>query len=100
MFDGYWRKRAGELAEQVEALTKAQDALKDGLAGMELRFKERAALVSITRNGRMIRFLFVRNDELIPIETFGTWDSDIAAWIDQLLTPKKTIKGNENGEIV
>lgn len=48
---------------------------------------DRAALISIVREGRSLRFGFVRNDKVFYIETYATMGDDIAAWKRDLLEP-------------
>lgn len=84
-----WKERAliaeAELATTQAALATAEQHL----AGIELRFAERAALVSITRQGRINKFMFLRNGQLTTIETMGTWDDDVEGWKKALLEPQK-----------
>ena len=62
--------------------------MRETVRGLELLQAERATLISITRNGRINRWLFARGNELIAIETIGSWDDDIEKWKTDLLTPK------------
>lgn len=82
IFDSHWRRRA----ERAEA---ALSDMRDTIDGLELLQGERATLISITRNGRMNRWLFTRGDSLVSIETVGSWDDDIDAWKRDLLEPRK-----------
>lgn len=59
-----WRKRA-EAAESALAQT--------------------TRLIEIGRNGRVNVFTFIRGDDVIKIETIGTWDDDVAQWRKDLL---------------
>lgn len=95
MFNGYWKRRAEQLAIDLAARDEQLESLKQALDGMELRFKERAALMSIVREGRMIRFMFARDDKLHFIQMLGTWDDDLDQWKRDLLEPIN--KGNNNG---
>lgn len=81
IFDNYWRRRA----ERAEA---ALAEISESIAGLELLQGERANLISITRNGRMNRWLFSRGTDLISIETVGSWDDDVDAWKHDLLEPR------------
>jgi hypothetical protein len=65
-----WRKRA----EDAEAKLVTMQGLIDGI---QLRFNERAALMSITRNGPKMCFVFVRNNDVIKVEALVTWDDDV-----------------------
>lgn len=90
LFNGYWRKRAMKAEQQLAAL-------REGLAGMELRFKERAALISIVRiDGRIVRFGFVRHDQIYFIEMIGSWSDDLDQWKRDLLQPKGKDDGKGN----
>lgn len=82
-----WKQRALEAEVQLTIANAALDEAREHLAGVELRFKERAALVSIARQGRVNKFTFLRNNVLTTIETIGTWDDDVAAWKRALLEP-------------
>lgn len=74
MFDRYWRNRAeraeAKLAEAQATIVRA----KEELNGME----QRAALVSIVRDKRTAKFLFVRNGELTQVHTYITLEQDWA----------------------
>lgn len=81
----YWKSRA-EAAEA--ALTQCQAGLaiaQEHLAGIELRMNDRAALVSIVRQGRVNRFLFVRNGNTIMVETYSALEDDLPGWKRELL---------------
>lgn len=87
MFKGarYWQDRA-TVAEAELAIAKAALAVaEEHLQGIELRFASRAALVSITRSGRLNRFLFVRNGNMITVETYSTMEDDLPGWKRELL---------------
>ncbi len=95
MFNGYWKRRAEKAEAALAERTEQLEALKEALDGMELRFKERAALMSIVREGRMIRFMFARYDQIHYIQVMGTWDDDLDQWKRDLLEPIN--KGNTDG---
>ena len=78
IFNGYWRRRA----EKAEALLTDMRGQIDILEKLNA---ERASVISITRTGRMNRWLFSRGANLISIETVGTWEDDIDTWKEQLL---------------
>lgn len=80
MLGGQWKRRALEAEAQVQACREAME-------GIDLRFRERAALMSITRDGALLRFTFVRHDQLHMIETYGTWSDDVEGWKRALLAP-------------
>jgi len=83
----YWRSRA-EAAEHT--LAKAQAGLDEAaeqIAAIQQRFAQQALLISITRDGRLNRFNFTRNGQLIIIETMGIWDDDIDQWKRDLIAP-------------
>jgi hypothetical protein len=82
-----WRKRALVAEAEAATLRTTIAQIQQQLYGVELRFKERAALMSITRKGRTTRFIFIRNGEMIPVETIGTWDDDVDGWKKRLLEP-------------
>lgn len=87
MFDGLWKKRALEAEAALAAQTAAIDQAKEYLNGVQLLMAERATLVSITRDGQAIRFIFARNETLHHIDTYGTWDCDVEGWKKVLLAP-------------
>ena len=89
MLGGGWRNRALVAEAETATLRAALDIAQQELNGIQLRLKERAALVSLTREGRKLRFIFTRNNELITVEAIGTWDDDVDAWKRQLLEPLK-----------
>ena len=82
IFDNHWRRRA-------EAAEASLADMRETLDGLELLLAERATLISITRNGRMNRWLFTRGPDLVSIETVGSWDDDIETWKRDLLEPRK-----------
>ncbi len=100
MFDSYWRKRAqaaeAQLAEAKDRLVFANAALD----GMKRRFDERAALISIRREGRRIFFTFARAGEIIRVDALGTWNDDVELWkkllIDALPNANDTASTQEN----
>jgi hypothetical protein len=75
-----WREIAAVQEAELATLRAALDLAREHLAGIELRMNERAALVSITRDGRKNNFTFVRRGEIFRITTVGTWDDDVAGW--------------------
>lgn len=80
-----WKARAIAAETQLAIANTALALATEQLEGLELRLADRAALISIERNGRINRFLFVRNGQLLTIETMGTWDDDVEGWKKQLL---------------
>lgn len=89
-----WKQRAIAAEAQLAAATVALTEANEQLKGLQLTLADRAALISITRNGRMNRFMFVRNGQLLTIETMGTWDDDVDGWKKQLL--ERTDDGQES----
>lgn len=80
---------AQQLVETAAKLAASEEALKiatDCIDMLEKRMNERAAIISIVRDGRKIRFGFVRNQQLIYIETVGMWSDDVDGWKQQLLS--------------
>lgn len=49
--------------------------------------RQRAALVAMETEGRTLKLTFVRNGEIIQIETMLTLDQDLPGWRRQLLEP-------------
>lgn len=66
---GYWRKRAEVAEAALATATEAFDSL-------QALVDDRAALVSITPQGRMVRLLFTRNNDLTTINVYATMDAD------------------------
>lgn len=83
---GSWKSRA--LAAEAEL-----EAVRNILDGIDLRFQDRTALMSIVRVDRKIRFGFVRYNEPFYIEVYGSWDDDVDEWTRQLLQPRKPNDG-------
>jgi phosphoribosylaminoimidazole-succinocarboxamide synthase len=78
MLRNSWKSRA-------QAAEAAAAQAKELLEGLALRLEDRAALISIVRDGRKLRFGFVRNGKLTYVECMGTWDDDVDAWKRELL---------------
>lgn len=82
---GYWKRRYERAeAARLKAVAAASQALQT-ICEVEQRLDDRATLINIDRNGRKIRFTFVRNKQLTVIETFGTWGDNIDEWRKALL---------------
>jgi hypothetical protein len=73
-----WKARA--LAAEAALISASRQ-----LDGIEAIQADRAALVSITRDGAVLKFTFVRNGELTVCETYGTLDQDVPGWRRALL---------------
>ena len=75
------RKYYKDLAETYRLETIAQNELLDQMQNqIKLigdMLQDRAALVSISRSGGKLRFMFVRHGESFVIETYGTWSDEI-----------------------
>ena len=75
------RKYYRDLAETYRLETIAQNELLDQMQNqIKLigdMLQDRAALVSISRSGGKLRFMFVRHGESFVIETYGTWSDEI-----------------------
>lgn len=96
--NSYARSDAG-MATAVDAFNRLNETIIDSerkLAEATAINRDRAALISIVREGRKLRFGFVRNGTLTFIETIGTWDDNVEAWREALLSPIKqgTTDGN------
>lgn len=77
-------------AQAKRAASEASLALAtDALDMLEKRMNDRAALISIVRDGRKIRFGFVRNQELHYIEMLGMWADDVDGWKAALLEKRE-----------
>ena len=68
------RKQSDELAAMTKRAVAAEAALNDS-----------ARLISLTREGRVIRFRFRRNNQLYDVQCMGTWDDDVDQWQQDLL---------------
>lgn len=75
--------------EDLQALRDEIREAERKLAETTAIARDRAALISIVRTGRVIRFGFVRNGQMTFIEMMGTWDDDVDAWRAALLSPLK-----------
>lgn len=88
-FDGAkpvdWRTRALLAEAELATVRTALETATEHLQGVELRFRSRAALTNITREGRKLHFTFVRNGELHRVTAMGTWDDDVDQWKKDLL---------------
>ena len=81
MFNRQYRERCERLEQQLAA---AHQGLTDASASMS----DRAALVSLVRNGNYVRFTFVRHGELIELpELYAPMNFDVAAVKRELLQP-------------
>jgi hypothetical protein len=80
-----WRTRALLAEAELKTVRVALDSATEHLAGIELRFASRAALVSLTREGRINRFTFLRNGQMFRIETMGLLSDDWNQWKKDLL---------------
>lgn len=89
-----WKERAVLAEAQVAAQQAALEQAQQHLDGIELRMADRAVLISITKNGRMNKFTFVRNGIMTVIETYGSWDDDPDEWREKLLK-KDTPDGHQ-----
>jgi len=87
MFNRDWKARALAAEGANAILNAAIDQAKEGFTALEARLSERAALVSIVREGRKVRFIHVRNGKSHIIEMYGTWDDDVDGWKAALLGP-------------
>ena len=88
----YWEARAKEAEAELELCKAAIATAREELAGIQARFASRAALVSITRQGRLNHFLFIRNGQLIRVDTYSTMEDNLPGWKRDLL------EGNSNGD--
>ena len=61
-----------------------QERLETLLAAAQ-KIQQSAILTEITREGKLNKFIFVRNGQLYVIETYGTLDDDISGWRKALL---------------
>jgi hypothetical protein len=80
-----WRKRALDAEAKISVLNAALDVAREHLEGIEIRFTERAVLVSIVQTGRVNRFTFVRNGQTHVVETYSTMEDDVPGWKSALL---------------
>lgn len=79
--DYYKRKcerLTSELAETQRLLRVAQNDTLIARTNAE-RAAKRTELVNVARDGRTIKFTFMRNNVLTEIETYGTWDVNLTA---------------------
>ena len=63
---------------------RIEEQLKRCVAAIE-QAEKRAYLVDVNRSGRVNKFLFARNGELIEIETMGLISDDLPGWKERLL---------------
>lgn len=89
-----WQERAVLAEAELTATRVGLEAAQQHLDGIELRMADRAVLISITKNGRMNKFTFVRNGQMTVIETYGSWDDDPDEWREKLLK-KDTPDGHQ-----
>jgi hypothetical protein len=83
MFDN-WKTRALAAETALEIAQVGNRVAREELDGIQLRLANRAALISIARDGRALKFTFVRNGDVIVIETISTWSDDIDQWKKEL----------------
>jgi hypothetical protein len=80
MFNGYMIKALRLRAERAEAerdaALEAVRIANEQLAGVQLRMEQRAALVSIVRDKRKARMIFVRNGVLTEVTAYVSMDTD------------------------
>lgn len=93
----YWRRRyeraeAGRLAAldqlrdaSLRLINTAADDQQQQIDALEQLVLTRAALTSITVDGRKILFTFVRRGAVHQIVTYASMDSDVARWRKELL---------------
>lgn len=82
--------RAKLLETENKQLKASLQTAMQQLEGIGLRLADRAALVSIVRDGRIIRFGFLRNHEVHYVQCMATWDVDVDAIRMTLLERKNT----------
>lgn len=77
----YYKRKAERLTSE---LAEAQHALRDALIARTNaeRASKRTELVNVARNGRTIKFTFMRNNVLTVIETYGTWGQSLEGLTD------------------
>jgi hypothetical protein len=85
MFGTDWRKRAQAAEVSLREADKHIADARQSLEQVQMMHRDRAALVSITQNGRTLAFTFVRNGELTVCETYSTMEADVPAWRAALL---------------
>lgn len=85
MIGGGWKKRALDAEAKISVLNASLNVAREHLNGIELRFAERAALVSIVQTGRINRFTFLRNGQIHVVETYSTMEDDVPGWKRDLL---------------
>jgi hypothetical protein len=80
----------GEWQGRAIAAEAALKVAQEGMEGFDLLMQQRASLVSITREGRYIRFMFMRNNRPTVIKVMGTWDDDVEGWKRELFGNSQT----------
>ena len=73
--------------DRIKELNEALEIARQQLAAIELLQRDRACLISITREDRINRFTFVRNGQLTTIETYSMMDDNVTGWKRDLLEP-------------
>lgn len=68
------REKFEQLKEHVEELVRSLKAAE-----------QRTVLIDITTEGRKLKFIFVRNNEVFEIETMRLMSDNIKQWKDDLL---------------
>lgn len=67
------------LAELEVAFKDATDKM-NAMVEQSKHLQTRAFLVDIQREGRINKFIFMRNGEMFTIETMGMWGDDVPGW--------------------
>lgn len=70
----YYKRKCERLSAQLATLQAAQP--------LPAPRETRAILIDVQRNGRTIKFTFMRNGVLTHIETYGTWGQSLEGLID------------------
>ena len=78
---GKFRKKRDELIEQLRGDIKKRDTY---IAELETALANRNTCVGIHRDGRMNKFTFIADGQLVEIETMGLLSDNVRAWRDQL----------------
>lgn len=80
-----WKVEALNVRAELLVCQQRLSDAREQLDGIELRLRERAALISITREGRKLHFTFVRNGSPYRVTCMGTWSDDVDGWKKELL---------------
>lgn len=67
-----------------ETMQKMKDQIEDQRRAIE-QIEKRPYLMDVNRVGRKNVFLFVRDGELVEVETMSTIADDIKGWKDKLI---------------